>query len=170
MGRGNCCTYGPYEGLWYIDRDLIDVYYNEEEEEYFLARDLGYDGLIKSRYSPAESEFNFEDMLEVIKERMMAKFKSFRPIDRWISDGGRRCDRHAFLESELFFIAVEDNQWSYAIELIQKGPESLAGLQKRFYQTYLEGIKNILLDYYGEVSYRNGAWMSGTIKKEEVAV
>ena len=79
-------------------------------------------------------------------------------------------DRKAFLENELFFIAVEDNQWSYAIELIQKGPEYLAGFQKRFYQTYLDAIKNILLDYYGEVSYRRGAWMSGTIKKEEVAV
>ena len=170
MGRGKCCTFGEYEGLWYIDRDLIDVYYNEEEDEYSLARDLGYDGLLKCQYSQSESEYNFEDMLEVIKDRMMAKFKSFRPVDRWVSDGGMRCDRHAFLESELFFIAVEDNEWSYAIELIQKGPEYLAGLQKRFYQTYLDAIRDILLDYYGEVSYRRGAWMSGTIRKEDVAV
>ena len=170
MGRGNCCTYGPYEGLWYIDRDLIDVYYNEETDEYKVARDIDLSEFPSYKYSYTESDFNFDDMLDVIKERMIAKFTSFEPVDRWVSDGGTRCDRHAFLENELFFIAVEDNQWSYAIELIQKGPENLAGLQKRFYQTYLDAIKNILLDYYGEVSYRCGAWMSGTIKKEEVAV
>lgn len=170
MGRGNCCTFGEYEGLWYIDRDLIDVYYNEETDEYKLARDMNLDEYPSCKYSYTESEFNFDDMLEVIKERMMAKFQSFKPVDRWVSDGGTRCDRHAFLESELFFIAVEDNEWSYAIELIQKGPENLAGLQKRFYQTYLNAIRDILLDYYGEVSYRRGAWMSGTITKEDIAV
>ena len=170
MGRGNCCTFGEYEGLWYIDRGLIDVYYNEDEDEYRVEREISLDEFPSWRYSQGESEFNFEDMLEIIRERMMAKFPSFKPADRWVSDRGIRCDRHAFLESELFFIAVEDNQWSYAIELLQKGPEHLAGLQKRFYQTYLNAIRDILLDYYGEVSYRCGAWLSGTIKKEEVAV
>ena len=170
MGRGNCCTYGPYEGLWYIYRDLIDVYYNEENDEYKVMRDIEYNEFAGYQYSYSESEYNYDDMLEVIKDRMMAKFKSFSPVDRWVSDGGTRCDRHAFLESELFFIAVEDNQWSYAIELIQKGPEYLSGLQKRFYQTYLDAIRDILLDYYGEVSFRRGAWMSGTIKKEVVEV
>ena len=170
MGRGNCCTFGDYEGLWYIDRDLIDVYYNAETDESRLARDIDLDEFPSFRYSDIESQFNFDDMIGVIKERMVAKFKSFHPVDRWVSDGGSRCDRHAFLESELFFIAVEDNEWSYAIELIQKGPEYLAGFQKRFYQIYLNAIRDILLDYYGEVSYRNGAWMSGTIKKEDLAV
>ena len=170
MGRGNCCTYGPYEGLWYIDRDLIDVYYNADTDESRVVRDIDLAEFPSFTYSPWESEYNYDDMIEVITERMVAKFPSFTPVDRWVSDGGTRCDRHAFLENELFFIAVEDNEWSYAIELIQKGPENLSGLQKRFHQTYLDGIRDVILDYYGEVSFRRGAWMSGTIKKEVVAV
>ena len=170
MGRGNCCTFGDYEGLWYIDRDLIDVYYNGETDESRVARDIELDEFTSFKYSDIESEYNFNDMLDVVRDRMMVKFPSFNVTDRWVSDGGSRCDRRAFLENDLFFIAVEDNQWSYAIELIQKGPENLAGLQKRFYQTYLNAIRDILLDYYGEVSYRRGAWTSGNIKKEDMAV
>ena len=170
MGRGNCMVNGPYEGLWYIDRDLIDVYWNSYTEEYKLMRDVGCNEFMKCDYSQSESEYNYDDMLEIIRNRMMLKYKSFVEADRWVSDGGSRCDRKAFLENELFFIAVEDNEWSYAIELIQKGPESLAGLQKRFYQTYLDSIRDIILDVYGEVSYRNGPWMHGTIVKEDMAV
>ena len=170
MGRGNCMVNGPYEGLWYIDRDLIDVYWNSYTEEYKLMRDVGHDEFMKCDYSEIESEYNFNDMIDIIRDRMMLKYKSFVATDRWISDGGSRCDRRAFAENELFFIAVEDNEWSYAIELIQKGPESLSGLQKRFYQTYLDSLRDIILDVYGEVSYRAGAWTSGTIVKEVVAV
>ena len=170
MGRGNCCVNGPYEGLWYIDRELTDVYWNRDTEEYQLMRDIGYNDFFKCEYSETESEYNFNDMLDIIRERMMLKYKSFVVTDRWISDGGSRCDRRAFLENELFFIAVEDNEWSYAIELIQKGPESLSGLQKRNYQTYLNALRDIIIDVYGEVSYRRGPWMSGTIVKEDVAV
>lgn len=170
MGRGNCCVNGPYEGLWYIDRDFIDVYWSKDTEEYKLMRDIGYDEFMNCEYSQSESEYNYEDMLEIIKHRMMLKYDSFVAIDRWISDGGSRCDRKAFLENRLFFIAIEDNEWSYAIELIQKGPESLEGLQKRLYQTYLDSLRDIILDVYGEVSYRNGPWLHGTIVKEDVAV
>lgn len=170
MGRGNCMVSGDYEGLWYIDRDLIDVYWNRNTEEYQLMGEIGYNEFMNCEYSEEESEYNFNDMLEIIRDRMMLKYNSFVATDRWISDGGSRCDRRAFAENELFFIAVEDNEWSYAIELIQKGPESLAGLQKRLYETYLNSLRDIILDVYGEVSYRNGPWMHGTIHKEDVAV
>ena len=170
MGRGNCCVNGPYEGLWYIDRDFIDVYWSRDTEDYKLMRDIGYDEFMNCEYSQVESEYNYNDMIDIIRDRMMLKYNSFVATDRWVSDGGSRCDRRAFAENELFFIAVEDNQWSYAIELIQKGPESLSGLQKRFYQTYLNSLRDIILDVYGEVSYRTSAWTSGTIVKENVAV
>ena len=33
MGRGNICTFGDYEGLWYVDRDYLDCYISKFENE-----------------------------------------------------------------------------------------------------------------------------------------
>ncbi len=151
MGRGNVCTLGKYEGLWYIDYDKFYDYNQDEEDE-----------------EASEAVMWQDDFIECLQQEMMSRYKSFEVVDRWVSDCGYRCDKHAILESKLFFVAIEDNQWSLAIELIQRGPEELAGLQTKHYEGYLETIKNIILDLFGEVSYRDGAWTSGTVRKEDI--
>ena len=79
-------------------------------------------------------------------------------------------DRQAILESSLFHIAIEDNEWSLAVELLQKEGaygSNLSGLQARHYQKYLDGIKRCLLEYLPSIGTRTGAWTSGIIKREE---
>ncbi len=171
MGRGNVCTTGRYEGLWYIDNDFLAVYRHKDTDERYMENELGYEQLTSGdyEYDQIDSEYEYEAMVEMLRTDITEKFHSFRYADKWVSNHGNRCDRHAILENNLFFIALEDNECSVAVELLQKGPEELAGLQARHYEHYLEAIKNIILDMYGQVSYRNGAWMSGTIKKEDVA-
>ena len=43
MGRGNVCVHGKYEGLYFIDRDYIDVYaaLSPDEEDCCLVKTLG---------------------------------------------------------------------------------------------------------------------------------
>ena len=63
------------------------------------------------------------------------------------------------------------NEWSYAVKLIQKEcwyDNHLEGLQKKHYQNYLEGIKNILLEIFPEIGCYGGAWTHGTITREDV--
>ena len=58
-------------------------------------------------------------------------------------------ERRVILENELFYICVEDNEWSLAVELVQKDGYSdcqsawLAGLQKRRYREYLDSMKKL---------------------------
>lgn len=33
MGRGNCCTFGKHEGLFYVDNDYLDVFSRYIEED-----------------------------------------------------------------------------------------------------------------------------------------
>lgn len=76
------------------------------------------------------------------------------------------------MESGLFYIAVQDNQWSVAVELIQKEDpydDRLSGLQARHYQRYLDGMKKCLLDRLPSIGTRTGAWTSGLIKGEEAS-
>ena len=80
-------------------------------------------------------------------------------------------DRRVLLESGLFYICIEDNQWSVAIELIQKedayGDNWMQNLQSRHHRRYLEAMKECLLNIVPSIGTYAGAWTSGRISREE---
>ncbi len=164
MGRGNVCVFGKCEGLYYVDNDFLDVYSKTDENGDVIScslRELEDDGF---EYDEMASTWNRDDFEFTFIEQMKTRFPSFEYVNKWISR-----TRRALLENKLFYVVVEDNQWSIAIELIQKedeyGGEEMAGLQIGLYKRYLEGIKEILLELNGEVGIYSGAWTHGTIRK-----
>ena len=164
MGRGNVCVFGKYEGLYYVDRDYIDYYIpidGETDEGKFL-EEMKHNDFDNFVYDEYISMANYEDFISVFKSMMENKFKSFISTDK---------DYGIILENELFEIEIEDNQWSYAVKLIQKENYyySLEGLQAKHYKNYLEGIKRILLEMYPSIGCYGGAWTHGIIKREDVA-
>lgn len=151
MGRGNACVFGKYEGLYYVDWDNFVHEFDGGERDYELERE------------------DWEDSLETFMEDFMKKYKSFTKCGKGI---WTRRDERAVLESTLFYIVVEDNEWSMAIKLIQKEqPYYVNGnyenLQKRFYQSYLEGMKQCLFKQFEELGTYSGAWTSGRIRREQ---
>lgn len=164
MGRGNVMTTGMCEGLYFVDYDFLDVYrkpIDEDTYDYRYIRDVDEDGY---EYDQTESELRRDEFEHKFVETMKSRFHSFEYINKWISR-----TRRALLENKLFYVVVEDNQWSIAIELIQKegeyGGEEMVGLQMGLYKRYLEGMKAILLELNGEVGIYCGAWTHGTIRK-----
>lgn len=150
MGRGNACVHGDYEGLYYVDWDnfMCEL---DGERDYELERE--------------ECEISLKQFVHDFKE----KYKSFSECDKWTSNHER-----AVLESKLFYIVVEDNQWSMAIKLIQKEQDyysrgNFENLQKGLYQKYLEGLKQCLFNQFEELGIYRGAWSHGTIRKSEAA-
>lgn len=168
MGRGNVCTLGKYEGLYYIDNDHIHVYRDSEDmgddPETRLMGELDYEELTGCRwlYDEEGSMNEEDDILECFMEEFTQMFPSFKRVEpeRWL-DRSRR----AILESGLFYIAVEDNEWSLAVELIQKeepwGDVWMENLQKRLYEKYLEGVKKALLMRVPSICPYGGAWTHG---------
>ena len=86
-----------------------------------------------------------EDVLRCFCAELRKLCPSFQPAANsnvWLGN-----ERRVILENELFYICVEDNEWSLAVELIQKDGYSdcqsawLAGLQKRRYREYLDSMK-----------------------------
>lgn len=115
-----------------------------------------------------------DDVLECFVVDFCQMFPSFdRPSEEvWLTEpgfGGR--SRLVLLESKLFRIVLEDNEWSLAVELIQKeepwGDVWMENLQKRLYQKYLDGMKKALLKRLPAIGTYSGAWTSGRIKREE---
>ena len=80
--------------------------------------------------------------------------------------------RRAILENTLFHVAVEDNEWSVAVELLQKEFDDcgdLSGLQKRHYKYYLSGMKKCLLEVLPGIGIYDGPWTAKRIQREPSA-
>lgn len=185
MGAGNVCTIGRYEGLYYIDKDLFTVYtkdapYSDDEYERSLAKDLSYEELTGGEWYEDEegSDVEWGDIEEHLREAMTARFPSFRgftaPPVKWMRSGPYGLfSRRVLLENKLFCVCVEDNQWSVAIELIQKeepwGLPWMENLQGRFYQAYMYALRDVLLERLPYIGTYAGAWTHGIITREEAS-
>lgn len=170
MGRGNCCVLGAYEGLYYIDNDDLYVYrpvgsIAAEDPELRLRRNIHFEDLAEWEYSDIDTEWWEGEVIEDLTNDLMDRFPSFTPCDKWITS-----ERHAILENKLFYIALEDNQWAMAVELIQKEgiyDDSIIPLQKRHHQYYLQGIKMALFAQFETLGVYNGPWTNKFIHREE---
>ena len=180
MGRGNVCVTGSYEGLFYIDNDDLRVWRKDgpdgKEPEIRMMADIGLDELVADDWyvDEIESSYKEEDVLRCFCAELRKLCPSFQPAANsnvWLGN-----ERRVILENELFYICVEDNEWSLAVELVQKDGYSdcqsawLAGLQKRRYRGYLDSMKKALLARLPSIGIRTGAWTSGTITREEAGV
>lgn len=165
MGRGNVCTFGKYEGLYYADRDYLDFYVpiDGEADEGKYLEEMEHNDFSDYEYDEFISRANYEDFISEFISLFCLKFKSFSATGK---------DYGVILENNLFEIEVEDNQWSYAVKLIQKEYDydnHLEGLQKKHHTNYLEGIKNVLLEIFPSIGSYGGAWTSGRITREDAA-
>jgi hypothetical protein len=164
MGRGNVCVFGKYEGLYYVDRDYLDFYVpiDGEADEGLFLEEMEHNDFANYEYDEYISRSYYEDFVNEFMHLFCHKFRSFSKTGN---------DYGIILESELFKIEVEDNQWSYAVKLIQNEcwyDNHLEGLQKKHYGSYLEGIKNILLEMFPSIGAYGGAWTHRTIKREDL--
>lgn len=175
MGRGNVCVNGKYEGLFYIDNDDIHVYRRDdeyaEEPETRLMGELDYAELTGGDWIYDEEGTGCEedDVLECLMDDFTKMFPSFDRAgsDKWLGNSVR-----VIMESRLFYVGIEDNEWSVAVKLLQKeepwGLPWMENLQGRFYQKYLDGLKTCLLARLPSIGTYGGAWTSGRLTREEV--
>lgn len=166
MGRGNCCVTGPYEGLYYIDNDDMYVYCREDDYSVAaLLRDIPYEEIDEWRFDDVGTMYEQEDILECFIDDFVRRFPSFHRVkpEKWLDR-----ERQAILENELFYVATEDNEWSVAIELIQKDDDygTITGLQAGKHIKYLEGMKEALLKRLPSIGAYGGAWTHRVIQRE----
>lgn len=167
MGQGNVCVHGEYEGLYYVDYDYIHMYSSKDDPEKDEIYGAEVDDFDAWEYDDILSQRNFEDFQEMFIRDFLNRFKSFTrsKMNTWLGDA---C--WAIMENNLFYIALEDNEWSIAVELIQKDDPygfALGGLQMRHYQNYLKGIRDCLFQQFEELGIYGGPWTSGRIRREE---
>lgn len=135
----------------------------QENDDIRLLCDIPTSKYSDWKYDEIFSELKREEVEEAFVEDIRSCFDSFEPCDEWISR-----TRRAILENSLFWIALEDNEWSLAVELLQKEdvPE---GFQKMHFARYLEAIKLSLFKQFDSLGIYTGPWTAGFICREEVS-
>lgn len=151
MGRGNSCVFGNYEGLYYVNWNNFSNEYEDEEGNIIVDEDMRVE-----EWEEALSQFIFD---------LTKKYPSFSICEEWISNTEK-----AVLENSLFYIAVEDNEWSMAVKLIQKEQSyysrgNIVNLQAGLFMKYLNGIRDCLFNQFDVLGTYEGAWTNGCIKK-----
>ena len=167
MGRGNECVTGKYEGLYFADKDYLEAYIKANDaDEGPIVKLLGmltYEEMNEYEFDYELSEEFYEEFVFNFKENMEKRFKSLSSTNETFG---------TVLENKLFKIVIIDNEWSYAVELLQKESEyggNIEGLQAKHFKRYLEGIKESLLEIFPEIGTYTGPWTSGKIKRVESA-
>lgn len=168
MGRGNVCVTGKYEGLYYIDRDDLNVWYRETEDgcEELMQRELSCEDMTSGdwKFDQTGSQEEWDEAIESLIWKLHTKHPSFTECNRWLTN-----ERKAVMQNKLFYVAVQDNEWSMAVMLIQKDScyVSLNGMQKKHYQNYLNSIRDILFEQFETLGVYAGAWTSGRISRSD---
>lgn len=171
MGRGNVCTHGKYEGLYFIDKDYVDVYIKSADDDDLKFKQLGE--LSYEELTGGEWEFDEEASLEA-EDQVLAgfiqAFLAITPSFRRCAEGTYVNNKLAILENGLFYIAIEDNEWSLAVELLQKEDDyvNFEGLQMSHYQTYLARMQAALLSQLPSIGTYGGPWTSGQITRGDI--
>ena len=178
MGKGNVCVFRDYEGLYYIDRDDFDYYlkYDEDCDCYdgCLSRNLTYEEFVSGdwEYGELQSSQNYEDIIDLFVEKFIEKFPSFKDMRRansYCNYFGSHCMR--ILENGLYNVVLEDNEWSVAVMLIRRegfyDDDEWLGLQKKHFEKYFDGMKDVLLDILPSIGIYSGPWTSGRITRED---
>ena len=175
MGRGNSCVHGPAEALVFVDNDYLDWYYNAEKECSTLLGQIDADDFCNWKYDEEVTQDEFAGVLEEFCEAMHRRCKSFTAVSRdtivddFMYEPGRR---NAIMENRLFYIVVEDNEWSVAFKILQKEgayDQNLEPLQKRHIDTYRKAMEAALFEQFEKLYGYGGPWTSAEIKRPEAS-
>ncbi len=173
MSAGNFTTRGQYEGQWYIDKDPYAIYRclskagtgGNAEDETLSRSEMDTKDINENdgwEFDMDLSEEAWDTMLNEFAADFMKRFPSFTRLDRGVRS--HSVSANAIMQNDLFYVAVADNDWSFAIVLMEK-PNANEGLMAQHYQRYLDGMKECLLTYVESVAYRTGAYTHGYVNR-----
>ena len=87
----------------------------------------------------------------------MKRYKSYRKADRYT-----KRDQRIVLENDMFLVAIEDNEWGFAVELISRKKYRYPQFQKQLFSHFFKGLKETLLSLTETIYIRSGSWSAGS--------
>lgn len=145
--------------LYYVDYDIMNVYVNKNN-----ASDIKVGNDPDATQHPEIYEFDealtqtrFDNFKKKFIEQMTKRYKSLQPVDKMVKGV------HYIMESDMFIVAFEDNNWSVGVELLLNKKCKNPNLRIKLQPSFAKGMRDILIKLTGEVHIRTGSWSTTVI-------
>jgi hypothetical protein len=151
MGRGNyippvSSSYAEYDTI-YVDKECVygEDYWEQEDNDFY---------------------FEYLEFKDELISRFTDRFRSFEKNDSdWLNDYRTKI----VADNRLCMLTVCDDDTYIAVSVIAKDDDydqRIVNIANRHVENYAKGLKEIILDMYGEYRYRTSAWTSARVVKE----
>lgn len=162
MSRGNV-NVSLRDGLYYVHYDSINLYRSvSDKEDIRMKKDIPAGQTGKYNLDLTVSQANYNAWLETFLTAMQKRYPSLKRVDRYEKRGQR-----LVLENSMFQVMIEDNEWSFAVELISNRKAKYQGLQKHLFGQFLKGMREILLQITETIYVRSGSWRAEPFTKQD---
>jgi hypothetical protein len=108
------------------------------------------------------SQQNYDVWLEKFRDAMQKRYKSYHKIDKYL-----KRDQRIVLENNMFQVIIEDNEWSFAVELISVPHCPYPAFQKHLFPQFFKGMREILFTITETIYIRNGSWIAEPFTADE---
>lgn len=147
--------------LYYVDYDLMNVYVNKNNQSDIK---VGKDPVALQDpdtyvFDESLTQTRFDNFKTKFLDEMQKRYKSLKPVNKTVKGV------HYLLQSDMFIVAFEDNNWSVGVELLLNPKCKNENLRKSLFPAFAKGMRNILLDIVGEIHTRTGSWSTNIIDK-----
>lgn len=163
MGAGNV-NVSLNDGLFYVHYDSVNVYKNKRDKSIICQRKDITRGQEKDFvFDMGLSQQNYDVWLEAFRQKLMKRYPSYRRVDRYT-----KRDQRIVLENDMFFVAIEDNEWGFAVELIARTKYPYPQFQKHLFPHFFKGMKETLLSLTETIYIRSGSWTTQAVTKDNM--
>lgn len=153
MTKGNI-NVSMRDGLFYIPYNYIHVYrLKTDKSKYLLERDITPDEADQYVFDKKRSQSRYDLWINSIVYQLTKRFKTYSRVDKYPAPNKR-----ILLENSMFQIVIEDNKWSFAVELINRPGYKYPALQTKLFKNFFKGLREILLNNTDVIYTRNGTY------------
>lgn len=145
--------------LYYVDYDIMNVYVNKNNPlDVKVGKDP--DALAQPdiyEFDEALTQKRFDNFKQKFIQEMTKRYQSLKPVDKTVKG------LHHIMQSDMFIIAFEDNNWSCGVELLLNKKCKNPNLRIKLQPSFAKGMRDILIKLVGEVHIRTGSWSTTVI-------
>lgn len=161
MSKGNI-TCGHKNAQFYVDYNNFNTYLNKNNpEESMLEKDIPSDKLDDYEFDMELTQIAYETFKGNLINHMQSHYKSLQKVIP-----SAKAEQKIILENNMFQIALMDNDWSIAVQLLRKPKYTNEAFQNRLFPTFLNGIVNALFDQVDVIHERTSSWTSTSLYEQ----
>lgn len=162
MSKGNI-NVSLNDGLYYISYNSVNVYKSKQNPQDLKTIDqIAPQDRAQFDLDLPLSQANYDAWLESFRKAMRKRYPSYRIIDKYL-----KRDQRIVLENNMFQVIIEDNEWSFAVELISIPKCPYQAFQKHLFPQFFKGMREILFTITETIYIRNGSWSAEPFTADE---